>query len=52
MTEEMARLLAERDRLRLAVERIFRDRREADKIAAECMSVMPELARTVRACDP
>lgn len=34
-------------RLRLALTRVFRDRREADKITAECLSVMPELCHTV-----
>ena len=42
-------LEAENARLRLAIQRIFRDRREADKIAAECLSVMPELVSSAKA---
>jgi hypothetical protein len=36
------------ERLRLAITRIFCDRCESDKIAAECLSVMPELCHTAR----
>jgi hypothetical protein len=39
---------AETERLRLAIRRIFRDRRQPDKVIAECLAVMPELTHSAR----
>lgn len=38
--------IEEIDRLREQIARIFRDRREPDKVAAYCMEIRPELAGT------
>lgn len=44
---DLESLVAERDRFRIAINRIHRDRREPDKVLGECHAVMPELASTI-----